>query len=85
LTAAGAAVAVGFGARINSCPRLMPWRTATRFHTFPGRDNHWLDGIVGSAVTASISGAILLAIEAFQRPARTRMSLSELARKAMKR
>lgn len=42
-----------------------------------GRDNHWLDCLVGSAVAASMSGAILFWTDAKPRQ-RKRVRLSEL-------
>ncbi len=44
-------------------------------------DNHWLDCLVGSAVGASIQGAILLGIESKPRSAGQRIKLSALSRK----
>ncbi len=41
-------------------------------------DNHWLDCLVGSAVAASIQGAILPGTDAKAAPKRPRMKLSEL-------
>ena len=57
-------------------------RTVTVFEPYPGRDNHWLDCLVGAAVAASVAGARLPAIEPIQKPVRQRMSLSEMASKA---
>jgi len=42
------------------------------------QDNHWLDGIVGCAVAASIQGAILPGTDAKAAPARAPIRLSEL-------
>jgi phage terminase large subunit GpA-like protein len=44
-------------------------------------DNHWLDGLVGCAVAASIQGAILPGTDAKAAPKRTRMKLSDLQRR----
>jgi hypothetical protein len=41
-------------------------------------DNHWLDGLVGCAVAASIQGAGLASIETRAAPPRRRLRLSEL-------
>jgi hypothetical protein len=43
-------------------------------------DNHWLDGLVGCAVAASIQGAILLGTDAAPAAKRPRVKLSELQR-----
>jgi hypothetical protein len=45
-----------------------------------GRDNHWLDCLVGCAVAASIQGAVLPGTDAKAAPARQRVRLSELQR-----
>ena len=44
-----------------------------------GADNHWLDGLVGAAVAASIQGVTLFGVEDRPRP-RKRIRLSELQR-----
>ncbi len=44
------------------------------------QDNHWLDGLVGCAVAASIQGAVLPGTDAKAAPARAPMKLSELRR-----
>ena len=43
-------------------------------------DNHWLDGIVGCAVSASIQGCVLFGTDAPQGPAQPRVRLSALQR-----
>ena len=43
-------------------------------------DNHWLDCLVGSAVAASIQGAVLFGTDAAPVPQRRRIRLSELQR-----
>ncbi|MCL4741615.1 MAG: phage terminase large subunit family protein [Phycisphaerales bacterium] len=43
-----------------------------------GLDNHWLDCLVGSAVAASMQGAVLLSTELASRRPRRRIRLSEL-------
>jgi hypothetical protein len=44
------------------------------------QDNHWLDGLVGCAVAASILGAVLPGTDARAAPARAPIKLSELQR-----
>jgi hypothetical protein len=44
-----------------------------------GLDNHWLDGLVGSAVAASMSGAVLFGTDAKKKP-RRRIKLSDIQR-----
>ncbi|MGI6495278.1 MAG: terminase gpA endonuclease subunit [Kiritimatiellia bacterium] len=44
------------------------------------QDNHWLDGLVGCAVAASIQGAVLPGTDARAAPARPPIRLSELRR-----
>jgi hypothetical protein len=44
------------------------------------QDNHWLDGLVGCAVAASIQGAVLPGTYARAAPARAPIKLSELRR-----
>jgi hypothetical protein len=47
----------------------------------PGLDNHWLDGLVGAAVAASIQGAKLLGVSAEgQRRARKKYTSADFAR-----
>ncbi len=43
-----------------------------------GADNHWLDCLVGTAVAASMQGAVLFGTEAKPRAKRSRVRLSEL-------
>ena len=43
-------------------------------------DNHWLDGLVGCAVAASIQGVILPGTDQHAAPARPRVKLSDLQR-----
>lgn len=43
-------------------------------------DNHWLDGIVGCAVAASIEGAVLPGTQEVAAPRRERIKLSDLRR-----
>ena len=43
-------------------------------------DNHWLDCLVGSAVAASIQGAVLFGTDASAPTRRSRLKLSELQR-----
>jgi hypothetical protein len=50
----------------------------------PGADNHWLGGLVGNAVAASISGAILFGTDV-KRPPRQRVSFSEMQKAARER
>jgi phage terminase large subunit GpA-like protein len=45
-------------------------------------DNHWLDGIVGCAVAASIEGAVLPGTQEVAAPKRERIKLSDLRRQA---
>jgi phage terminase large subunit GpA-like protein len=45
-------------------------------------DNHWLDGLVGCAVAASIQGVILPGTDVKAIPRRPRMKLSELQRRS---
>jgi hypothetical protein len=44
-------------------------------------DNHWLDGVVGAAVAASIQGAVLPGTEGKPTVVRTKLKLSELQRR----
>ena len=52
-------------------------RTVDEWRVRPGRENHWLDCVVGAAVAASISGASLL--EGSAQP-RRRVKLSDMKR-----
>lgn len=52
-------------------------RTVTQWSLRPGRDNHWLDGLVGAAVLASIEGASLPGQET--KPIKRRLSGAEIA------
>jgi hypothetical protein len=45
-------------------------------------DNHWLDGIVGCAVAASIEGAVLPGTQEVAAPKRERIKLSALRRQS---
>jgi hypothetical protein len=47
----------------------------------PGLDNHWLDGLVGCAVAASMQGAVLFGTDA-KRPPPRKIRFSELQRQA---
>lgn len=49
-------------------------RTVVHFSMYPGRDNHWLDTLTGTAVAASMSGATLKSIDQVQKPAKKRKS-----------
>jgi len=44
-------------------------------------DNHWLDCLVGSAVAASMQGALLFGADRPSAPKRERVSLKELQRR----
>jgi hypothetical protein len=44
------------------------------------QDNHWLDGVAGCAVAASVQGAILPGTDARSMSSRGRVKLSELQR-----
>lgn len=56
-------------------------RTVDEWKLRPERnDNHWLDGIVGCAVAASIQGAVLLGTELPRQGARKRVSFAALQR-----
>jgi hypothetical protein len=44
----------------------------------PGLDNHWLDCLVGCAVGASMSGAVLFGTDAREQPRKARVRLSDL-------
>jgi hypothetical protein len=43
-------------------------------------DNHWLDGVVGCAVSASIQGCVLFGTDVPQGPTQPRVRLSALQR-----
>jgi len=47
----------------------------------PGLDNHWLDCLVGCAVAASMSGAVLFGTDAREAPRKPRVRLSDLQRR----
>ena len=47
----------------------------------PGRDNHWLDCLVGCAVGASMSGAVLFGTTATESIRKPRVRLSDLQRR----
>ncbi|MEQ1904604.1 MAG: terminase gpA endonuclease subunit [Pirellulaceae bacterium] len=51
-------------------------RTVTTWEAFPGRDNHWLDTLVGNCVAASMTGVILPSIDLAHKPARTRRRIT---------
>ena len=44
----------------------------------PGLDNHWLDCLVGCAVGASMSGAVLFGTDAREQPRKARVRLSDI-------
>ena len=52
---------------------LDEWKLRT-----PGTDNHWLDCLVGSAVAASMQGAVLFGTDVRREIARPRMRLSAM-------
>jgi phage terminase large subunit GpA-like protein len=53
-------------------------RTVDEWQLIPGRDNHWLDGVVGAAVAASVVG--VSAVGAESRPqVRKRITAEEMA------
>jgi hypothetical protein len=57
-------------------------RTVDEWKIRPERgDNHWLDGLVGCAVAASIQGAILPGTDGIKRIERKRVSFAELQRR----
>ncbi len=57
-------------------------RTVDEWKLRPERgDNHWFDGLVGCAVTASLQGASLLETGATRLPSRQRLSFAELQRR----
>jgi hypothetical protein len=47
----------------------------------PGRDNHWLDCLVGCAVAASMQGCVLFGTDVRQQNNRPRIKLSSIKRK----
>ena len=53
-------------------------RTVDEWKLLPGRDNHWLDTVVGSAVAASVMGAALPSMKLPGRRKRPKVSLAEL-------
>ena len=56
-------------------------RTVDEWKLRPGgRDNHWFDCLVGTAVAASIQGAVLPGTDAQAAPTRQRIRLSEMQR-----
>lgn len=55
---------------------LDEWKLRT-----PGTDNHWFDCLVGSAVAASMQGALLFGTGSKELPRRAKVRLSELQRK----
>jgi hypothetical protein len=57
-------------------------RTVDEWKLRPERsDNHWLDGLVGCAVAASMQGAVLLGADAVSMAKRERVSFAELQRR----
>jgi hypothetical protein len=57
-------------------------RTVDEWKLRPERsDNHWLDGLVGCAVAASMQGAVLLGADAVSLAKRERVSFAELQRR----
>jgi hypothetical protein len=52
---------------------LDEWKLRT-----PGTDNHWLDGLVGCAVAASLQGAVLFGTDTKAAPRKPRLRLSDL-------
>jgi len=53
-------------------------RTVDEWQLVPGRDNHWLDGIVGAAVAASYSGVTAVGAEVVK-PVRKVITREEMA------
>lgn len=54
-------------------------RTVEEWHERPSKDdNHWLDGVVGCAVAASMLGAVLPGAGGFKPPKRQRVSFAQL-------
>jgi hypothetical protein len=47
----------------------------------PGRDNHWLDCLVGCAVAASMQGSVLFGTDTQRDPTRRRIKLSQIQRR----
>jgi hypothetical protein len=56
-------------------------RTVDEWRLIPGRDNHWLDCLVGAAVGASVAGVSAAGAEAPGPAARKRITLEEMERK----
>jgi hypothetical protein len=54
-------------------------RTVDEWKLPPGRDNHWLDGLVGCAMAGSMLGAVLFGTDVKRRP-RKRVRYSEIQR-----
>ena len=60
-------------------------RTVDEWKMRPERsDNHWLDGLVGCAVAASIQGAVLPGTDGREPAKRGRVSFREMQRKSQK-
>ncbi len=58
-------------------------RTVDEWKLRPQRfDNHWLDGLVGCAVAASMQGCTLMGAELTPKTPRSRLKLSDLRRRA---
>jgi hypothetical protein len=53
-------------------------RTVDEWQLIPGRDNHWLDGLVGSAVAASVVGVSAVGAET-QKVVRKHITREEMA------
>jgi hypothetical protein len=58
-------------------------RVVDEWKAFPDRDNHWLDGVVGCAVAASVCGAVLPGAEIVT--LKKRISMSEMQRRRRER
>lgn len=56
-------------------------RVVDEWRLIPGRDNHWLDCLVGSAVAASFSGLSAVGAEQRTAPPRRAITREEMARK----
>jgi hypothetical protein len=54
-------------------------RTVDEWQLVPGRDNHWLDGVVGAAVAASVVGVSAVGAESPKGLARRRITAEEMA------
>ena len=54
-------------------------RTVDEWQLIPGRDNHWLDGVVGAAVAASVAGVSAVGAEAPRVAPRKVISREEMA------